>query len=193
MKDILILKDLEQIKALSSPYRIQILEAFDNQPANTKMIAELMMEQHAKINYHIKALYKVGLLELVEEVQRSGIVEKFYQPVARNFVVDSGSMRMGDSEISNSVNQYRIALFETISTAFYGALDLKNSPTLKIQLASDVYMTDEELLELSERMKGIMNDVGLKYKEKRPNTHRYLTANLIVAEKEHLKGEQDEK
>lgn len=187
MKDILILKDLEQIKALSSPYRIQILEAFNNQPANTKMISDHLAESHAKINYHIKALHKVGLLDLVEEVQRSGIVEKFYQPAARNFVVDSGSMRMSDTEISDSVNQYRIALFETISSTFYSAMDKKTPQTIKIQLASDLYLTEEEMQDISNQTKALMSSLGEKYKERRANTHRYLIANLILAEKENSK------
>lgn len=184
MKDILILKELEQIKALSSPYRIQIIEAFDNKPANAKMIADIMMESHAKINYHIKALHKVGLLELVEEVPRSGIVEKFYRPSAKNFVVDSSSMRMTDGETFDSVNQYRIALFETISTTFYAAVENKSKPPIKIQLASDIYLTEEEMKEVSEKMKQVISDISENHKERRPDTHRFLVANMLVAEKE---------
>ena len=76
MKDILVLKDLEQIKAISQQYRLDILEAFDNQAKTAKQIAEAMDEPHGRVNYHIKILEKVGIIELVEEVTKFGVVEK---------------------------------------------------------------------------------------------------------------------
>ena len=58
--------------------RIDILKAFNNLPLSAKQLSQMLDEPHAKINYHIKTLYNVGILELVEEKIKSGIVEKFY-------------------------------------------------------------------------------------------------------------------
>lgn len=75
MKDLLVLRDLECVKAIAHPRRIDILNAFDKEPLSAKQLSEMLDEPHAKINYHIKTLYNVGILELVEEKIKSGIVE----------------------------------------------------------------------------------------------------------------------
>ena len=71
MKEILVLRDLECIKAIAHPKRIDILKAFNNLPLSAKQLSQILDEPHAKINYHIKTLYKVGILELVEEKIKS--------------------------------------------------------------------------------------------------------------------------
>ena len=72
MKEVLVLRDLECIKAIAHPRRIDILKAFDKSPLSAKQLSQLLEEPHAKINYHIKMLYKVGILELVEEKNKVG-------------------------------------------------------------------------------------------------------------------------
>ncbi len=39
INEVLVVNSLEQIKALSSPYRIKIIETFDNKPASAKDIS----------------------------------------------------------------------------------------------------------------------------------------------------------
>ena len=61
MKDILVLRELGQVKALSQPYRIKVLEAFNDESRSAKEISQCLEQPHAKVNYHIKSLEKVGL------------------------------------------------------------------------------------------------------------------------------------
>ena len=116
MKDVLILRELDQIKAISQEYRITILEAFNYEPATAKQISDRLGEPHAKINYHIKTLVKVNILELVQENIKLGIVEKYYCPVARDYVIDSSSLTSGDREMK-TMNKVNVALFEHIAKA----------------------------------------------------------------------------
>jgi len=76
--EVLVVKSLEQIKALSSPYRIKIIEAFENKPASAKDISKKLGEPHGRVNYHIKTLAGVGILKLVEVQVKQGVVEKYY-------------------------------------------------------------------------------------------------------------------
>ena len=102
MREVLVLRDLECIKAIAHPKRIDILKAFNNLPLSAKQLSQMLDEPHAKINYHIKTLYNVGILELVEEKIKSGIVEKYYYPKAKNIVIDKNvinfSLREDDDE-----------------------------------------------------------------------------------------------
>ena len=63
MKDLLVLRDLECIKAIANPKRIDILKSFEKEPLSAKQLSQILEEPHAKINYHIKSLYKSGILE----------------------------------------------------------------------------------------------------------------------------------
>ena len=67
MKEVLVLRDLDCIKAIAHPRRVDILKTFNKEPLSAKQLSEILDEPHAKINYHIKTLYNVGILQLVEE------------------------------------------------------------------------------------------------------------------------------
>ena len=113
MKEIIILKDLEQIKAITQQYRLSILEAFDNQPKSAKQIAEILDEPHGRVNYHIKILEKVGIVELVQEVTKLGVVEKYYCPVAYKMIIDSNAVTL-DDEMADSISNVSVAFFAGI-------------------------------------------------------------------------------
>ena len=120
MKEVLVLRDLECIKAIVHPKRIDILKAFNDLPLSAKQLSQMLDEPHAKINYHIKTLYKVGILELVEEKIKSGIVEKYYYPKAKNIVIDKNviniSLRGEDDEVF-------LSKFDAIIELFYQAAE----------------------------------------------------------------------
>ncbi len=49
MKDVLVVDDLAQLKAMSNSYRIQIIHAFEDEPATAKQISEKLGEPHSKV------------------------------------------------------------------------------------------------------------------------------------------------
>lgn len=88
MKDVLILKDLGQLKALSDPFRQRILEGFSAKPATTKQVAERLGEKPTKLYHHVEILEQAGLVKLVETRPNRGTVEKYYHATARKFAID---------------------------------------------------------------------------------------------------------
>lgn len=83
------IRDIRQLKALSHAVRVRILAALAEKPMTAKQLADLFGEEPAKTSYHVKQLLKVGLVELkfTRETQ-NGIVEKYYQAIAREFQTD---------------------------------------------------------------------------------------------------------
>ncbi|BAD41532.1 ArsR/SmtB family transcription factor [Symbiobacterium thermophilum] len=83
------IRDIRQLKALSHTVRVRILAALAEKPMTAKQLADLFGEEPAKTSYHVKQLLKVGLVELkfTRETQ-NGIVEKYYQAIAREFQTD---------------------------------------------------------------------------------------------------------
>lgn len=88
MRDIFFLSDLAAVKAIADPQRLRILEIFIRQKATVQQVATMLEETPAKIHYHVRELLKHGMIELVETVEKKGILEKYYRAVARNFYID---------------------------------------------------------------------------------------------------------
>lgn len=159
MKDVFVIRELEQIKAISHPYRVEIFESFEgDRPQSAKQIAEKLGEPHAKVNYHIKSLVKVGILELVDERVKSGIIEKYYLPTAKTLVIDKSFMQQNDDDVIQSLNQASISIFEKISEDFYRAVEKPVDSPKFINHFNDYYLTKDEMKDLMKRIETIVND-----------------------------------
>lgn len=183
MKDILVLRELDQIKAISHPYRLEIIECFEeDQPATAKQIADRMGEPHAKVNYHIKTLQKVGILELVDEKVKSGIIEKYYRPAAKTFVIDRSIMNTSEKGVMESIHQASISIFENISNDFYRVVEVANDQEyVKMLHYHDYYLTLEEREELHRLLEiTIENFVNDKKDKTREGTKAYSISTLVI-------------
>lgn len=149
MKEVLVLRDLECIKAIAHPRRIDILKTFDKLPLSAKQLSQLLDEPHAKINYHIKTLYKVGILELVEEKIKSGIVEKYYYPSAKNIVIGQKILNFSLTD----EEQLSISKFENMSELFYSAAEGNRLLDESIVEYQNISLTESELIELNNAIK----------------------------------------
>lgn len=181
MKDVEILSDLIQIKAISHVYRIRILEAFHEKAATAKMISDRLNEPHAKVNYHIKALVKVGILEPAGENVRMGIVEKYYQPVAKTYRVDSAVMQMTDAHIKASVDHASVAAFERASKQFYESIELKDRTVAnRITNIPDIYLNETEAKAFFSEFDQLIQSYAARFKEPRPDAARHFISLLLV-------------
>ena len=88
MESSYIVRELEQVKAMADPLRTRIIEAMRNGPRTAKQVAELLGEKPTRLYHHVEALERVGILRLVETRRNRGTLEKYYEPVAKLFIVD---------------------------------------------------------------------------------------------------------
>ena len=77
----------DRVRLALSPLRRQLLERLRT-PASASQIAGELTLGRQRVNYHLRALERAGLLELVEERQRRGCTERVLVTRARLFVVD---------------------------------------------------------------------------------------------------------
>ena len=89
MKSMLTLHELNQLKALSMPIRAEIMMYLIEKPLTGQMLSEKLNLSRPKVHYHLKELEKNGLIELVKTEEKGGILQKFYQSVARGFTPSS--------------------------------------------------------------------------------------------------------
>ena len=161
MKDVLVLRDLECIKAIAHPRRVDILKTFDKEPLSAKQLSEILDEPHAKINYHIKTLYNVGILELVEEKIKSGIVEKYYYPTANNIVI---SRKIIDYTLEQEIDADFVSIsdFEDTIESFYDAAEAGDLNGDSILECDNVLLTNDEICELRSALKDKVDEIIAK-------------------------------
>ena len=66
-----------------APLRRRVLEELD-EPASAASVAARLGEPRQKVNYHLRALERDGLVELVDQRRRRGFVARRLQAVARD-------------------------------------------------------------------------------------------------------------
>lgn len=90
MEEIKNLGTIDEIRAFSDPYRLQILNCFYNlgKPSTVKQVADKLGEVPAKIHYHVKKLENTGILRLTHTREVNGIIAKYYEPTAKKFSMD---------------------------------------------------------------------------------------------------------
>lgn len=87
MQEMIVLSDLERIKALSDPLRIQVLRLLIDRQATVKQIADNLCHSPAKIHYHVKELERKNVINLVETIEKGGIMEKYYRAAAKKYKI----------------------------------------------------------------------------------------------------------
>src|SRR5262249_42234476 len=84
----MLISDLETVRVMSDPLRVQALEAMTAGPITVKQVAQIVGTPPSKLYYHFGLLEKHGLIVVVDTQMVSGIVEKWYQAAALSFRID---------------------------------------------------------------------------------------------------------
>jgi putative molybdopterin biosynthesis protein len=81
------LRTFDQLKILSDPHRLAILNQLMVEPATLSQLGRALGEHPAGIRHHIKLLEAAGLVELSEVKISEGYIEKYYRAKAHAFLV----------------------------------------------------------------------------------------------------------
>jgi DNA-binding transcriptional ArsR family regulator len=74
---------LTQVRALSHPLRLRLLELFAERPRTTMQAAEALDEAPTRLYHHVATLERAGLVRLRETRPNRGTIEKYFEAVAR--------------------------------------------------------------------------------------------------------------
>lgn len=88
MKETFKITNLEQVKLLSDPLKLQLLQSFAEDAKTTKQVAAELGESVTRLYRHVDALYDAELLEIAREKQKRGTIERTFRAVARRFEAD---------------------------------------------------------------------------------------------------------
>ena len=88
MHDTYKIRDLTQVRLLSDPLKLRILQAFAERARTTTEVAAALDENVTKLYRHVDALFDAGLLEVTDERRKRGTVERTFRAVGRRFEAD---------------------------------------------------------------------------------------------------------
>jgi DNA-binding transcriptional ArsR family regulator len=105
----------DRLRAALPPLRRRLLERLREPASATQLAAEFELPRQ-RLNYHLKVLEQAGLIELVEERQRRGCVERIMRASASAFVVDPTVMNPRERSEFTRI-QDRFAAEHLVNTA----------------------------------------------------------------------------
>ena len=82
----------DQVRAALSPLRRTLLNRL-REPSSATRLATALELPRQRVNYHLRALEAAGVVELVEERQRRGFVERILRARPGAFVIDPNVMQ----------------------------------------------------------------------------------------------------
>ena len=85
------------LAAAASPLRRGLLERLQ-EPASASELSKELGQSRQALNYHLRELERLGLVEVVGERQRRGFVERVFRSKARRLVVDPSVLRMSAAD-----------------------------------------------------------------------------------------------
>jgi DNA-binding transcriptional ArsR family regulator len=91
MHNINVIEDAAAAEASLDPIRARLLAELA-QPASASMLAARVGLSRQKTNYHLRALERHGLLELVEERRKGNCTERVLQATASSYVISPAAM-----------------------------------------------------------------------------------------------------
>jgi DNA-binding transcriptional ArsR family regulator len=137
----------EQALALLNPLRVEILRIM-NEPASASEVGRQLRETPQKINYHLKSLEKVGLIQRSGSRQVKNLIEVLYQSISKNFIIPE-SFGWSEETVSRMKDQGALTHLITISERMRSdALQLMETSEQNVEIPSaametEVYLPDE--------------------------------------------------
>ncbi|MFI0445943.1 ArsR/SmtB family transcription factor [Actinomadura sp. 6N118] len=86
MDEVAVIEDAAAAEVSLDPMRARLLSEL-SEPASATMLAARVGLARQKVNYHLKALEKHGLVELVEERRKGNVTERMMRATAVSFVI----------------------------------------------------------------------------------------------------------
>jgi len=144
---------LEQLRAVADTLRIHIIDLLIDHPMTVTQLGEALGLAPAKIHYHVRELEKVGLLQLVEKREKGGVLEKYYQSIARDFSVSNDLFLTAPHDDSlAAIGAYIDQIKDDFQRAFRAALERKDEHTPLTLGGSRLYITSEEHRQLFDQV-----------------------------------------
>lgn len=157
LADTFVVNTLDQLRALSDPLRLRILEQLVRRPMTMSQLGEVFGETTAKMHYHVRELEKFGFIALVEKRERGGFIEKYYRAVARDVQIAPDLLRTSPaSEIARTTRDYFETLSREVLQAMTDAAEQADTSACLSITDETLWLTAQEFEEVQRQIRTIL-------------------------------------
>lgn len=82
------IRRLDQVRALSDPLRLQIVEALVDEERTVMQVAHILRRKPTGLYHHVRVLEAAGLVRQTRTQQKRGTVERYYRAVHPELRID---------------------------------------------------------------------------------------------------------
>jgi DNA-binding transcriptional ArsR family regulator len=154
------IENIEQLRAIADVLRLRIIDVLLKRSMTVTQLGEALGLAPAKVHYHVRELERVGLLRLVETREKGGILEKYYQPIARDISVGHALLSASSDEAVATISTWFGQVKDDFLRAFRHELELKGEKReniLPLGLGfSRLYITPAELRDLFKQINELL-------------------------------------
>ena len=176
---------LEQMRALSHPLRLRLLELFAERPRTTKQAAEALGEPTTKLYHHVAALERAGLVRLRETRQNRGTTEKYFEVTQNQFLAKTDAALLQNEEAQAVMG---FVLFDQAREELVRALSSSPRPGTVVAVRGILRLSRAEAKRLRKELVALVKRVsepGASDARSRTRRRRYtLTIALLPADRD---------
>lgn len=179
MQDTLTLSTVEQIQALGHPVRQHVLRLLTRDPLTNKQMATRIGIPPGKLHFHVRELERAGLIEIVEERPKGGVIEKYYRAVAANF---TGGLLVGEASAGN-IEMFGSALDAARQEYARAVEQYGHTPPITSLVHNEARLTEEGARRVQALIKAITDEMSAADTDAKSDpdtsTHPYLLTALF--------------
>jgi DNA-binding transcriptional ArsR family regulator len=164
---VFIVDDLDTLRVLTEPLRLQILEVLNQEPQTVGQVADKLGLAGSRLYYHFNMLEEYGLIQVVETRTVSNMIEKVYWVTAEeiefnkelvNFSLESGQENIVKI-ITSSLDSVREDMMRSLQARQYNLEQGAESiPRNMILTNVKKRLKDEIFLAFAKRFKGLLEE-----------------------------------
>ena len=159
----LLISTPEQLKAISAPLRLSILELIAKEALTVKQIASRLGEAPTKLYYHVAELESAGFVRQVDTRIKSGIIEKYYRASSTHITVAPTLLNVsGEPEATMSdliALPFESTIQDLSQSAASSLIDLDNPSANAVFARTVVHLRSENAARFIEKFKALLAEL----------------------------------
>jgi len=102
-KQLFMVSDMETLRILTDPLRIQILEVLSSEPQTVNQVAEKLGHAGSRLYYHFNLLEEHGLIEVIQTRVVNNMIEKIYWTSAEDIEIDKALLEFSPKKVPENL------------------------------------------------------------------------------------------
>ncbi|MEM7335147.1 MAG: winged helix-turn-helix domain-containing protein [Chloroflexota bacterium] len=121
-----LIEDIETLRVVADPTRIQIMEVLTIQAYTVKQVADKLGLAASKLYYHMNTLQKHGLVTLVGTKMVANLQEKYYRASANQFQVAEPLLKLVPDGVLDPITSIIVSTLDTTKEDVLRSLQASN-------------------------------------------------------------------